>query len=123
MHRVHHGDLHTRDSLRAALVHGCDLFDAFLLQPQAELENAHGDRIELLAYLDRVPNVIAMPVGADQRVGFLDVLLTLRALWIACNPRIDVEGLPFRCLDAKGGVAKPCELNSLKFHNRSDGKV
>src|SRR5208283_3535873 len=118
MHRVHHGDTHICDSLRAALVHGSDLFDAFFLQPQAEFEDADGDRIELLAYVDRVPDVIAMPVGADQHVRFLDVLLTLRALGITGNPWIDVEGLPFRCLDAKGGVTQPCELDSFKIHER-----
>src|ERR1700687_717732 len=116
MHRVNHGDLHTRDGLRAALVHGCNLFDAFFLQPQAELVDANGDRIELFVYVDRIPDVLAMAVGADQHVGFLDVLFTLRALGVTGNPRIDVEGLPFRRLDAEGSVTKPCELNSLKIH-------
>src|ERR1019366_1035778 len=44
------------------------------------------------------------------------VLTTLRTHRIASDPRIDVEGPPFRRLDAEGGVAQPCELNSLKIH-------
>jgi hypothetical protein len=58
---------------------GAICFDAFFLQPQAEFEDANRDRIELLAHLDRIANVIAMPMGAEQRVGLLDVLLALRA--------------------------------------------
>jgi hypothetical protein len=57
-----------------------------------------------------------MPVGADEHVGLLDILFALRALGIAGNPRIDVEGLPFRRLDAEGSVAQPCELDSFKIH-------
>ena len=83
---------------------------------QAELEDTNRDRIELLAHLDCVPDVIAMPVGADEHVGLLDILFALRALGIAGNPRIDVEGLPFRRLDAEGSVAQPCELDSFKIH-------
>src|SRR4029077_19421178 len=98
------------------LIHGCDLFDAFLLQPQAELVNANRDRIKLLAHVNRIPDVIAMPMGAEHYVGFLHVLLAVRALGIARNPGIDIEGLPFRRLDAEGGMAKPSKLDSFKIH-------
>src|SRR6266404_6180939 len=116
MHRVNHGDFHICDGLCPALVHGCNLFDAFFLQPQAELVDANGNRIELLANVDCVTNVIAMPVGAEQYVGLLHVLLALRTPRIPGNPRIDIEGLPFRRLYAEGGVAKPRELDSFKIH-------
>jgi hypothetical protein len=116
MHRVNHGDFHICDGLCPALVHGCNLFDAFFLQPQAELVDANGNRIELLAHVDCVTDVIAMPVGAEQHVGLLHVLLTLRAHGITRNPGINVEGLPFRRLDPESRVAKPRELDSFKIH-------
>jgi hypothetical protein len=99
------------------LIHRCDLLDAFFLQPQTEFVDAHGDRIALLAHFDRVPDVIAVPVSAEQRVGLLDLLLTFRAHGIAGNPRINVQRLPFRRLDAESGVAQPCELDSLQIHD------
>src|ERR1700675_1588171 len=66
-----------------------------------------------------------MPVGADQHVGFLHVLLTLRSLGMTGNPRIDVEGLRFRRLDSEGSVAKPRQLDSLKIQETppGDGRI
>ena len=121
MDGVHHGDLHPRHGLCAALIHGRDFFDAFFLQPQAEFEDTNRDRIELLADLNRIANVIAMPVGAEQRVGLPDVLLALRAHGITGNPGIDIEGPTFRRLDAEGGVTKPRELDSFRIHVTPQG--
>ena len=64
--------------LRAALVHGRDRFDAFLLHPHAQLEDADHRRLVLFGNLDRVANVVAVAVRANQRVGLLHVLLALR---------------------------------------------
>src|SRR5712692_2198667 len=64
-----------------------------------------------------------MPVRAEQHIGFLHVLFALRAHGIAGNPRIDVEGLPFRSLDAEGGMAKPREADSLKIHKALLGNL
>ena len=70
----------------------------------------------LLADVDRIANVITMAMSAEQYVGLLHVLLALRTPRIPGNPGINVEGLPFRRLDAEGGVAKPSELDSFKIH-------
>jgi hypothetical protein len=60
--------------------------------------------------------MVEMPVGAEHDIGLLDVLVTVRAHGIAGNPRINVEGLPFWRLNAKGGMSQPRELDSFKIH-------
>jgi hypothetical protein len=113
---VDHGDLHSGDSLRASFIHRRDLLHAFFLQPHAEFENSDGNGVDLFADLDRISDVIAVAMSAEHRVGFLDGLLAFGAHGIAGDPGINVEGLPFRRLDAEGGVAEPRKLNSLKIH-------
>ena len=75
--------------------------------------------IEPFAHIDRIPDVIAMPQW--DRVGFLHVLLTLRALRI---PAISTWS-SLRRLHAEGRVAKPRKLDSLKFkkHPRATGEL
>ncbi len=102
---VDHGDLHVGDGLRAALIHGRDLFDTFFLEPEAEFEDADGGGVVLFAYIDGVSDVVAVAVSADEDVGALDVLIGVGALGIAGDPGIDVERLAFGRLDAEGGVA------------------
>src|ERR1039458_305790 len=115
VHRVHHGDLHAGDRLRPPLVHRRDLLHTLLLQPQTKLKDTYSNWIMFFPHVDSIPDVIAVSVRAQQHVGLLYLLLALRTLGITGNPGVDVERLPFRRLHAEGGVAEPCELNSLRF--------
>jgi hypothetical protein len=60
-----------------------------------------------------------MAVGAEHDVRRLDGFLTLRAFGIAGKPGIDNQSLPFRGLNAEGGMAQPCELDSFKIHEHT----
>ena len=118
MHGVHHGDFHIRDGLRATFVHGRNLLYALFLQPSAQLKYSDGYRIKLLPHFNGIGNMVAVPVGAQHYVSFLNILFILRTLWILRNKRVDVEGLPFRRLDTKCSVAKPRELDSFQIHDK-----
>ena len=60
--------------------------------------------------------MIAMAVGAEQDVSFLDVFFVCGTHGITGKPRVDVEGFPFRCLKAKRGMTEPSKLNSFEIH-------
>ena len=113
---MHHGDAQVAHFLRAALVHGRNLFGTFLLHPGTKLEDTHDGWIVLFGDGHRIADVVEVAVRANQNVDVLHVLFALRAHWIAPNPRIDVKGLPFWCFDTKCGVAEPGELDSLEIH-------
>src|ERR1700727_2993465 len=100
MDGVDHSDFHIGDRLRTAFVHGRYLLDAFFLKPHAQFKDADSYRIELLADLNRIANVIAVPVSAEHGISFLDILFAFRACGISGDPRIDIESLPFRSLNA-----------------------
>lgn len=119
MDRVHHGDLHSRNALSAALVHRRDCFHTFLLQPHAKFEDPNSHGIELPAHVNRVSNVIAVPMSAEHNVGFLDVLVIVRTHWITDDPRIDKNCLAFRRFDAERGVAQPRQLDSFQIHGHT----
>ena len=89
------------------------MFRAFFLQPQAELEDADGKGVVLFDDFDGVTDVVAVTVGAEQDVDFLDVLLFFRAHGIAHDPRVDDDGLAAGGFDAEGGVAQPGEFDSV----------
>ena len=101
---VDHGDFRVGDGLRAALIHGRDLFDTFFLQPEAKLVDADNGGIVFLADVDGVSDMVAVAVGADEDVGALDVFVGFGALGVAGDPGIDVERLAFGRLDAESGV-------------------
>jgi len=104
---MHHGDFHTRHGLGSTFIHRGNLLDAFFLQPRTKFKNTDRRGAVLPADLDRVANVIAVSVGADQHVRLLHVLFIFRTLRIAPDPGIYIKHLPFRSLDAKCCMAQP----------------
>jgi len=96
---VHHSDFDIAHSLRATLVHHGSLLDSLLFQPAADLRDADHHGIVLLRDLDRVADMIEMPVGAEQHVDFLDIFFFLGTHGIAHDPRIDEDGSARRSLN------------------------
>src|SRR5580765_3786417 len=116
MDSMHHGDFHADDRLRAALVHGGNLLHAFALQPQAELIDSDRKRVVLFADFNRVADVVAVSVSAEQNIGLPDLLVALGAHGVPHDPRIDEERLAFRSLDAESRVPEPGEFDAGESH-------
>ena len=114
---VHHGDLDVAHGLRAAFVHARNLLYALLFQPVSKLGNGHDRGIMLLGDFNRIADVVEVAVGAEQDIHFLDVLLVLRALGIAHDPRVDDDDLAGWSFNAKGRMAEPGKFDSVQVHD------
>jgi len=63
----------------------------------------------LLRDVDRVADVVAVPVRDRDDVGALGLAFVLRALRVSVQERIDVDALTRRRVEAEGGVPEPGE--------------
>src|SRR5205814_8519859 len=80
---------------------------ALFLEPSLQLHDRDDrHRTELLAQLDRRAGVVRMPVCDGDHVTTVRILLRVRTLWVV-EPRIDVDTLSTRCVEAEGGVPEP----------------
>jgi len=116
---MNHGDLYALHRLRAALVHGRDVLGALAAQPAGQLVDSHHHRLVLLADGNRVADVVAVAVGAQQYVHLFLLLLGFGTERILRDPRIDEKRLAFRGLDFECGVAQPSQIDRHVFVPRS----
>src|SRR5271156_4167221 len=117
MHRVNHRYLDFACLLRASLVHRARSGDTFGLQPCAQLVNPYNLRLKFLSQLNRVGDVIEMPVRDQHRIDAVKLFILFRAHWIRQNPRIDKNYFSGGRLDSKGSVAQPRQLVSSRLNH------
>jgi len=67
--------------------------------------------------LDRISNMIAVAMRAEQNIDVLHFFLERRTGWIIHDPGIDNDDFPARSNNTKCRVAKPRKLNALKIHS------
>src|SRR6266568_3756191 len=111
MQGVGHRDLHPLYFLGTTLVHGRNVFRALLLQPSCELEDADDFRLKLPDDLDGIADMVEVPMGSQQDIDFLLMLLALRTHRVLPRPWIDDNGFSFRRLDAECGMTEPCDVD------------
>jgi hypothetical protein len=114
--RVDHRHFDVTDRLRSPLVHGRNLFGALFRQPKRKLVDPHHNRVVAFDDFDRVADVVAVSVRAQQDVNLLYFLVGLGAHGIAHDPGIDEDRLPARSLNTKSRVAQPREFDAFQIH-------
>lgn len=105
--RVHHRHVNPGDALRAAFVHGADVLDSLLLEPGAQLEDAHDGRPGRPGHGHQVADVIEMPVGGQDEIGFVDFLVLRRTRRVLRQPRVQHEALAARRGQQERSVPQP----------------
>jgi hypothetical protein len=97
--RVHERDLdpvHVDGAALVRVVGTVGLGNANHREVVAKLDRRDDGALELLRQLERVADVVVVPVGDEDRVDALRLLLVLRALRVAVEERIDVDALAAR---------------------------
>jgi hypothetical protein len=93
---------------RAAFVHGTGhvFLDPLSGQPAAELDHRDHTGRELLRELDGLAHMVVVAVRECDHVNTFRLVLPVGALRVA-EPRVDVDSLAARCVEAKARVAEP----------------
>ena len=107
---MHHSDANTIYSLRSTLIHWQNLFRTLLLHPQTELVDSHHLGIVLMVELDRISDVISMPMRAQHHVDFLKTLLMVGTNRIVHHPGIDENRLAGNGFNVKSRMSQPGNL-------------
>ena len=79
----------------------CVVLDALLDEPAAQLDRRDDGAGVLLRELDRVADVVAVPVRERDHVDALGLLLVLGALRVPVQERVDVDAFSAGRVDAK----------------------
>src|SRR5437660_12401183 len=104
VHGMYHSHLDVANRLRASLIHLRYLLDALAAEPVAQFRYCYHRRIVLLRNLNRVADMVEVPVSAEQNIDLLHFLFRFRALRVAHDPRIDYDNLAAGSLNAESCV-------------------